>query len=69
MKLKQRTVNEILAANKEPSIDGIIVIDGRGKIVTFDSAAENLFGYSRDEVLGKPINILMSEEQAEAHPV
>lgn len=68
MKLKQRAVNEILAANKEPSIDGIIVIDGRGKIVTFDSAAENLFGYSREEILGKSIGILMSEEQAQAHP-
>jgi diguanylate cyclase (GGDEF)-like protein/PAS domain S-box-containing protein len=68
MKLMQRAVNEILAANQEPSIDGIIVIDGKGKILTFDTAAQNLFGYSREEVVGQPIDILMSHEQAQAHP-
>lgn len=35
------------------SIDGIIATDKRGNIITFNQGAERIFGYSRDEVVGK----------------
>ncbi len=35
------------------SIDGIVATDEHGNIVTFNQGAEKIFGYSRDEVVGK----------------
>ena len=43
----------------ESAVDGIITIDHRGRIETFNPAAERLFGYSRDEVLGRNVSMLM----------
>jgi two-component system NtrC family sensor kinase len=35
------------------SIDGIIAADKQGNIITFNQGAERIFGYSKDEVIGK----------------
>lgn len=68
MKQKQRAVIDILADSQEPSIDGIIVIDKKGIVLAFDSAAQDLFGYTEEEMTGQPIEMLMSDLQAKAHP-
>lgn len=68
--MKQRSISEILASSQEPLIDGIIVIDDHGVIRAFDTAAQQLFGYSLEEVIAQPIIILMSESQgqSQSHP-
>ncbi len=38
---------------------GIIVTNGQGFIVNFNKKAENDFGYAKEEVIGKPIEILI----------
>jgi PAS domain S-box-containing protein len=43
------------------SVDGIILIDAKGKIESINPAACELFGYSLREVVGRNINFLMSE--------
>lgn len=57
-----------MADNPEPAIDGIIVIDSSGIILAFDSAAQGLFGYTHEEIVGRPIELLMSDLQAKMHP-
>ncbi|MGD9391002.1 MAG: PAS domain S-box protein [Thioalkalispiraceae bacterium] len=51
----------------ENVIDGIITIDTQGTIMSYNKAAEKIFGYSRDEVVGKNIKILMPEPYYSEH--
>ena len=46
---------------------GILLVDQRGIIVTANPAAEKLFGYSEDEMLGKPIEILIPTRLTARH--
>lgn len=51
----------------ETARDGVVVIDDAGIIHEFNQAAEHLFGYAANEVLGKPLNQLMPESEARQH--
>ena len=51
----------------ESAPDGIVVVDQRGKIVIVNGQAEKLFGYPREELIGKPIELLMPERYTGAH--
>lgn len=47
--------------------DAIITADKAGKIVFSNAAAQNLFGYSEGELLGKSVSSLMPERFRQAH--
>ena len=47
--------------------DAMIVIDERGYILSFSAAAERMFGFSEDEVLGENVSILMPSPDRERH--
>jgi two-component system, LuxR family, sensor kinase FixL len=47
--------------------EAMIVIDERGLMQSFSSAAERLFGYSAPEVLGKNVNMMMPAPYRESH--
>lgn len=47
--------------------DAIISVDEEQSIVMYNQAAEHIFGWSRDEVLGKPHDILLPERFRRAH--
>lgn len=51
----------------QSAVDGIIIIDARGRIEAFNPAAERLFGYSEAEVIGTNISALMPSPYREAH--
>jgi len=51
----------------ENVVDGIITINNKGSIQSFNRAAEHIFGYSADEVMGKNINMLMPSPYREEH--
>ncbi len=43
----------------ETATDAIVAIDHSHKIILFNKAAEEIFGYNREEVLGEDLNILI----------
>jgi PAS domain S-box-containing protein len=53
--------DERLRSIVEHVVDGIISIDERGTIVTFNRAAERIFGYPRQAVIGRNVRVLMPE--------
>lgn len=48
-------------------MDGIITINESGEIHGFNPAAEQIFGYLRQDVLGKNVKILMTETDRNQH--
>jgi PAS domain S-box-containing protein len=57
----------ILKSIFESAVDGIVVIDHTGLIKAFNPAAERLFGYRADEVLGQNVKLLMPSPDREQH--
>ncbi len=51
----------------DTAVDGIICIDLQGIIIRFNPAAERLFGYSSQEVMGTNISMLMPEPYRSQH--
>ena len=47
--------------------DAIVVVDQSGVIVLVNAQAERLFGYRRDEMIGQPADILVSEHSRDQH--
>lgn len=56
-----------LHAMVEAADAGFISIDARGHILEYNSMAQQLFGYTKEEVLGHSINMLMPSPLAEQH--
>jgi PAS domain S-box-containing protein len=48
------------AAMLEASLDAVISIDGHGRVLEFNRAAEQMFGYTRAEVMGEDMITLIA---------
>jgi two-component system, LuxR family, sensor kinase FixL len=62
-----RSSEERWRAIVESAVDAIIVIDGRGKVEAFNPAAERLFGYAEQEVVGQNVSMLMPSPYRDEH--
>ena len=51
----------------DTAIDAILVIDARGTIQSANSATEDMFGWSKDELIGHNVSKLMPSPHAEEH--
>ena len=70
-----RDITERVRAEKkfrgllESAPDAIVVVDRQGEIVITNSQTEMMFGYQRDDILGKPVERLIPERFRGQHPL
>jgi len=64
---KQVSTTNRLRTVLNGTVDAIVTITDQGKIRTFNLAAYSIFGYSRKEVIGKNVKMLMPESIAINH--
>jgi two-component system sensor kinase FixL len=57
----------ILKHAVENTVEGFVTIDEDHKVVFFNKAAEQIFGYSREEIEGKDLNVIMSPSCSKNH--
>jgi PAS domain S-box-containing protein len=65
---KRRQAEERFRRVVESSPSAIILIDKMGKILLINAQTERLFGYSRLELIGQPMEILVPERFRTKHP-
>lgn len=69
----QRSRHEILESEErfrslaESATDAIISINARGNIIHWNHAAEDIFGISSDDIIGKSVSVIMPERYRAAH--
>jgi len=60
---RDRALRQLIAATQ----DGVLFVDGDGRIVLFNEAAEQMFGYAADEVVGQDVTVLMAAPYRDEH--
>ncbi len=69
-KLAEETIlesEERFRSVAENASDAIIYIDNRGEIIFWNGAAEHIFGYNREEVVGQLVTMIMPERYRDQH--
>jgi len=67
-RLQAKIKTQQLKATVSASLDGIIIINADGDILEFSEAAEHIFGYQRNTVLGKKMSeLIVPERYRNAH--
>jgi PAS domain S-box-containing protein len=71
---RQKSIEEELSASQarflrilDSASSAIISVDVDQRIILFNSQAERTFGYQAEEILGKPLDILIPDRFSEAH--
>lgn len=63
----ERNAREQINQTLEQTIDAVVTIDARNNVTFFNKAAEQLWGYSREEVLGKNVKMLVPVQLQSNH--
>ncbi len=61
--IQQRNIRVLL----ESAPNGFVLVDERGTIKLVNASTERLFGYSREEILGRNVEVLVPEQQVGDH--
>jgi len=79
-RIEQRLLKEALVSDEalrrseatgqallEAASEGIVLINSSGRITLINTAAERMFGYTRNELLGQPLEILLPDRARGPH--
>jgi len=60
--------NEVLRMMVELSLNAIVLVNVRGEIISVNAQTEKIFGYARDQLIGRPVELLVPERYKAEHP-
>jgi two-component system cell cycle sensor histidine kinase/response regulator CckA len=64
---QQRHAEQLIQSILNNTLDAIITVDEAGRILSFNRAAETIFGYKSSDVISKEVTILMPEPHRSKH--
>jgi len=64
---ERKQAQDLFRLATEASPSGAVLVDDQGRIILVNAHIEELFGYQRDELIGKPVEILVAERFAAGH--
>ncbi|MDR5865175.1 PAS domain S-box protein [Halomonas koreensis] len=64
---EQRKVRALMESTLEQAINAVVTIDEHNRVTFFNGAAERLWGYGRDEVLGENVKMLVPHAIRDHH--
>lgn len=64
---QEREAREVITQTLEQALDAVVCIDEENKVTLFNAAAEKLWGYTRQEVLGRNVKMLVPKEIQSHH--
>jgi two-component system sensor kinase FixL len=64
---ERKQAEELFQLATEASPSGTVLVDHQGRILLVNAHIEELFGYARDELIGKAVDILVPGRFARAH--
>ncbi|MCQ8879490.1 EAL domain-containing protein [Pseudoalteromonas shioyasakiensis] len=56
-----KSLSNVFTQTLEQAIDGVVAIDSKNRVILFNQAAEKLWGYCKEEVLGKNVSLLVPD--------
>lgn len=65
--LLHRASGRMLKKTLDQTLDAVVIINTRNRITYFNEAAENLWGYTRQEVIGKNVKMLVPSQFQAGH--
>ena len=65
---EQRRLEELFRVAVDGSPSGLLMVDQHGNIVLVNREVERLFAYSRDELLGRRVDMLLPDGMRDGHP-
>jgi PAS domain S-box-containing protein len=72
--VERRRANEALAASREQfqavteaAVDAIVSADSSGRLLTWNRGAERMFGWAAEEVVGRPLTVIIPERFRKLH--
>ncbi len=65
---RMRMTSSRLSAVISTSLDGVLVVNRQGLVLDFNGAAEAIFGYAREEAIGRPMaDLIVPDHMRAAH--
>ncbi len=67
IKSSEKKLQNLVDTVLDTIVDGVVTIDRRGEILSYNKACVGLFGYAAEEVIGKNVRMLMPEPYHAEH--